>query len=331
MSNIDDIKQGVANAFYEQMRQGQSFLDYRSEPGQTPFAHVGGWPVGPTGNMYRDWKALQFLVTSTEHNMDHPVWLNSEQCSRNGYYIQKGQTSHARVERQYEEGKTIVVPMFNGSQVRGLPHPQGIELTQAQREDRNNAIINAFLQKQEPNITFDEMAAPYYDSINDMINIAPRGAYERSPERGDYDQDMFRLIAEAAATRSNVLVYDKNDAEGQYLKMLREELVAAQVASELRIGYRPEHQYANLGGFLAEHRPSVERLQEVVTDANTIYRAMNIPSLERQPIPARPARVSSIAPATEEMAPQPKQEQEQPQKQAQAKGRARSKNQEMTM
>ena len=80
MDKIQEIKQDTANTFYNQMRDGRSFLDNHILPGETTFFGIGGWPIGSTGNMYRDWKAFQFIVTAAEHKMDHPVWLNAVTC-----------------------------------------------------------------------------------------------------------------------------------------------------------------------------------------------------------------------------------------------------------
>lgn len=82
MSAANELKQDIAERFYDQLRERRSILDYGFNENEKPLPVIGGWPIGASGYPFKDFNALQLMTVALDRGFTSPIYMKSEQIKK---------------------------------------------------------------------------------------------------------------------------------------------------------------------------------------------------------------------------------------------------------
>ena len=289
MSAANELKQDIAEKFYDQLKERRSVLDYGFNEKETPLPVIGGWPIGSSGYAFKDFNALQLMTVALDRGFTSAVFMKSEQIKKNGYYIAKGEAKATKIESTYkqEDGelKSVMSVCFNGDQIKNLPRSEHTRVWQG-RADSRNAFLEDLIAKSGATVSFDTNNAPYYERYTDTLYMRPQSEYASKHPKGvsGYYEDMMFLLADWAThpSRYQGVQPGEQGSEQDSQYRLGRQLALLQMASRLGMTYEPDD--SGWAKNYVESRPNWQELERAGRAAEAIIKNIGVPEVQQEAV-----------------------------------------------
>lgn len=289
MSAANELKQDIAEKFYDQLKDRRSVLDYGFNENERPLPIIGGWPIGPSGYPFKDFNALQLMTVALDRGFTSPMYMKPEQIKKNGYYIAKGEAKATKIESTYKQDdgeiKSVMSVCFNGDQIKNLPKSHHQYAWQGQAESRN-AFLDDLISKSGAKFSFDPMNAPYYERSTDTLYMRQQSEYtsKHADGKSAYYHDVMFLLADWATHPSRFQGVQPgepgSEQDSQY--RLGRQLALLQIASRLGMTYEPDD-----SGWVNNYinsRPNWQELHRAGKAAEAILKTIGVPEIQQEPV-----------------------------------------------
>ncbi len=289
MSASNELKQDIAERFYDQLRERRSILDCGFNETEKPLPVIGGWPIGASGYPFKDFNALQLMTVALDRGFTSPIYMKSEQIKKNGYYIAKGESKATKIESTYrqEDGeiKSVMSVCFNGDQIKNLPLTQQSFAWYGRAESRD-AFLDEMIAKSGARISFDPMNAPYYERSTDTLYMRPQSEYtsKHADGKSAYYHDLMFVLSDWATHPSRYQGIQPgepgSEQDSQY--RLGRQLALLQIASRLGMTYEPDD-----SGWTQNYinsRPNWQELLRASKAADAILKTIGVPEVQHEPV-----------------------------------------------
>ncbi|HDX0879886.1 TPA: DUF1738 domain-containing protein [Stenotrophomonas maltophilia] len=289
MSAASELKQDIAEKFYDQLAERRSVLDHGFRETETPLSMIGGWPIGPSGYPFKDFNALQLMTVSLDRGFTSPIYMKSEQIKKNGYYIAKGESKATKIESTYkqEDGdfKSVMAVCFNGDQIKNLPQNKHTYAWQGLADNRD-AFLDDMIAKTGAKFSFDPMNAPYYERSTDTLYMRPQTEYatKHADGKSAYYNDVMFLLADWAThpSRYHGVQPGEQGSEQDSQYRLGRQLALLQIASRLGMTYEPDD--SGWANNYINSRPNWQELERAAKAADTILKTIGVPEVQQEPV-----------------------------------------------
>lgn len=123
--DLPTYRQQQAHSFYEQIANTTNPVFLHWDDPQAPLPQIGGEPRGVSGFPFQGDNAIQLMMAATEQGYTSPLWMTFDQAKACNGSVKRGEMGTKILSWIGKEGdyKPVLMTVFNGDQVSGVPLP----------------------------------------------------------------------------------------------------------------------------------------------------------------------------------------------------------------